>query len=293
MKAALLQDRTAVRVAGPDSPAFLNNLLTSAVEALLPGQARYGALLTPQGKILTDLIAFRTAEGFLLDTPSDQSEALVKRLMLYRLRAKIEIAIPDDDSAPATVALWDSETTPDLPSVVRDPRLPALGYRALLPRSDLGRLLAGIGAEARPQSEWESWRIGLGVPAGGLDFPFGDTFPHEADMDQLSGVDFDKGCFIGQEVVSRMQHRGTARTRVVPVRIEGIAPPPGTDVRVGERQVGSMGSSSGDRGLALLRLDRVEGVEQITSGNARLWPERPGWARFAFPGDALPEGAAS
>ena len=128
------------------------------------------------------------------------------------------------------------------------------------------------------------------MPRGGLDFIYGDAFPHEADMDQLAGVDFDKGCFVGQEVVSRMQHRGTARTRVVPVRYDGFAPEAGLPVTAGEKPVGTFGSAAAGNGLALLRLDRTDdalaaGLPLIAGGVA-LTPQKPAWARFQFPGDA-------
>jgi hypothetical protein len=139
-------------------------------------------------------------------------------------------------------------------------------------------------------ADYEANRIALGVPQGGLDFAYGDAFPHEADMDQLNGVDFQKGCFIGQEVVSRMEHRGLTRTRVVPVALDSIAPAPGTAVTAGGKPVGAMGSAARGRGLAALRLDRVEealaqGTPLVAEG-ATLRLIKPAWARFAFPGEA-------
>ena len=137
---------------------------------------------------------------------------------------------------------------------------------------------------------YESHRIALGVPRGGADFLYGDTFPHEADMDQLAGVDFEKGCFVGQEVVSRMQHRGTARTRVVPVRYDGFAPEAGLPVTAGDKPIGTFGSAAAGHGLALLRLDRTDDAlaagQQLTAGGVILTPHKPAWARFTFPGDA-------
>ena len=136
-------------------------------------------------------------------------------------------------------------------------------------------------------SEYEAHRIALGIPQGGIDFSYGDAFPHEADMDQLGGVDFAKGCYVGQEVVSRMEHRGIARTRAVPVRYDGAAPAAGAAVTAAERQVGTMGSAAGGRGLALLRLDRVADAlsrgEPLLAGGVPIRLIKPDWARFAFP----------
>ena len=125
------------------------------------------------------------------------------------------------------------------------------------------------------------------MPRGGLDFIYGDAFPHEADMDQLHGVDFNKGCYVGQEVVSRIEHRGTARNRVVPVTADGNAPAAGVPVMAGEKQVGLTGSAIGSQGLALLRLDRIADANAaglpLTAGGVTLHPRKPDWARFAFP----------
>ncbi len=139
---------------------------------------------------------------------------------------------------------------------------------------------------------YEAHRIALGVPSGGLDFAYGDAFPHEADMDQLHGVDFQKGCYVGQEVVSRVEHRGSARTRVIPVAFDGVAPATGSAVTAAGRSLGTMGSSAGHRGLALLRLERVDDAlaagAALTAGHVSLRLVKPAWARFAFPGDPAP-----
>ncbi len=146
-----------------------------------------------------------------------------------------------------------------------------------------------LGATLVDASEYEAHRIALGVPSGGLDFRYGDAFPHEADMDQLGGIDFAKGCYVGQEVVSRMEHRGSARTRAVPVRYEGAAPAAGVAVTAGERQLGTMGSALAGHGLALLRLDRVAEAladgQPLLAGGVAIHLVKPDWPRFAFPDD--------
>jgi folate-binding protein YgfZ len=251
----MLEDRGVVSVSGADAAGFLQGLLTNDVERLEPGEARYAALLTPQGKILFDMIVVRapSANGaaYLLDCAAAQAADLAKRLGFYKLRAKVVVV---DESATRTVAaFWGSK-----PGAIEggllyaDPRDSRLGWRAILPRA----VAAAVGTEH--VKEYEGWRIGVVAPKGGLDFAYGDVFPHDVNLDLLHGVDFDKGCYVGQEVVSRMKHRGVARRRVARVKLAGPAPAPGAPVMDRELAVGVLGSSSGREALALLRLDRAE-----------------------------------
>jgi tRNA-modifying protein YgfZ len=254
-KSASLEDRGVVSVSGPDATVFLQGLLTNDVERLTPGEARYAALLTPQGKILFDMIVVRApdADGaiFLLDCGAAQAADLAKRLGFYKLRAKVAIA--DESAGRAVAAFWgDEPASVDGGVVYADPRDPRLGWRAILPRP----VASAIGSEHA--NDYEELRIGAGAPKGGVDFAYGDVFPHDADLDLLHGVDFDKGCYVGQEVVSRMKHRGTARRRIVRVKLAGPPPAPGTPVVDRDLPVGALGSSSGREALALLRLDRAE-----------------------------------
>jgi folate-binding protein YgfZ len=275
MKAALLDDRRVIRVSGPDAAHFLHNVVTGKIEGLEPGAAAYAALLAPQGKILADFLILATDDGFLIDTPATVAGDLIRRLKLYRLRAKAEI---EEMPGLAVATYWDTTTPPA--GAFADPRLAALGFRAFGPAD------AALPSGAVAATDWHAHRIALGVPEGGRDFAFGDAFPHEADMDRLGGVDFKKGCYIGQEVVSRMQHRATVRSRVVPVAIEGPAPAAGSEIRAGERPLGTMGSSAGDRGLAMLRLDRAAEAmaagQPLQAGAATLTPHDPPWAAFGF-----------
>jgi tRNA-modifying protein YgfZ len=254
-KAALLDDRGVVSVTGADATVFLQGLLTNDVERLGPGEARYAALLTPQGKILFDMIVARAPDGdgassYLIDCAAAQAADLAKRLGFYKLRAKVAVA---DESADRTVAAFWGDERPSVDGLLyADPRDPRLGWRAILPRP----VAAAIGSEHA--GEYEGLRIAVGAPKGGLDFAYGDAFPHDANFDLLHGVDFDKGCYVGQEVVSRMKHRGTARKRVARVKLAGPAPAPGTPVLDRELSVGALGSSSGREALALIRLDRAE-----------------------------------
>jgi folate-binding protein YgfZ len=254
-KAAMLEDRGVISVSGADATSFLQGLLTNDVERLAPNDARYAALLTPQGKILFDMIVVRALAGeepsYLIDCTAAQAADLAKRLGFYKLRAKVAIADMSADRAVA--AFWGAESPGVAEGVLyADPRDPRLGWRAILPRP----IAAAVGLEH--VGEYEGLRIAAGTPKGGLDFAYADAFPHDANFDLLHGVDFDKGCYVGQEVVSRMKHRGTARKRVARVKLAGPAPAPGTPVMDGELAVGSLGSSSGREALALLRLDRAE-----------------------------------
>lgn len=291
MRAALLPERSVIRLTGADVQHFLQNLVTSDVDSLQAGEARFAALLTPQGKILFDFLLVAVAAedegGYVIDAPKALADDLVKRLTFYKLRAKVDI-VPRDDLAVA--AVLDGEPNEDAGLVYRDPRHPKLGMRIILPAEGAEAALAGAGFSLADPSEWQRHRITLGIPEGGQDFIYGDTFPHEADMDQLAGVDFTKGCFIGQEVVSRMQHRGTARTRVVPIAYEDMAPLAGVEVKIGDKAAGFLGSAANGRGLAKLRLDRVEdglaANEPLTAGNLPIKLVKPDWAKFPFPGEA-------
>jgi hypothetical protein len=254
-EASLLADRGIIRVTGEDAATFLQGLLTNDVEKLNPGEARYAGLLTPQGKILFDMIVVRVPSdpgaAFLIDCAAAQASDLARRLGFYKLRAKVTVA--DETAAHGLVAFWGAPPPAFGDAVVyADPRDPRLGWRAILPRSEAG----AFGTDAL--GTYEALRIDVVAPKGGVDFAYGDAFPQDANLDLLNGVDFGKGCYVGQEVVSRMKHRGTGRKRVARVRLADDTPAPGTPVLDGELPVGTLGSSSGREALALLRLDRVE-----------------------------------
>jgi folate-binding protein YgfZ len=259
MKAAFLPDRGVVKVSGEDARNFLNGLVTSDVTQLGPGLGRFGALLTPQGKITIDFLITEAPDGhgggFLLDAPRALAQALTEKLGFYKLRAKVAVENLSDNLG--VLAVWDGEPTvkPDLSFA--DPRHTGLGWRILVPEDLKQKVADLIGADLVDSAAYEAHRIASGVPRGGLDFMYGDAFPHETNMDRLNGIDFEKGCYVGQEVVSRMQHRGTARTRTVKVILEGPSPEVGATILAGDKPVGTMGSTSGQNGLALIRTDRV------------------------------------
>jgi tRNA-modifying protein YgfZ len=265
MPAAHLSDRGIVKVSGEDAKSFLDGIVTCDLGRVSPESPRLGALLTPQGKILFDFIVFQAPEGagggYYLDVLKTYAADLAKRLGFYKLRAKVTIEDRSDDLA----VLASLGAEPEVEGIiVRDPRSAALGYRAYLPRDKAGPVETDTSA-------YEARRIEAGVPKGGVDFAYGDAFPHEANFDLINGVDFKKGCYIGQEVVSRMQHRGSVRKRIVKVAFSGDAPPAGAEIKAGETLIGTMGSSAGGHGLAMVRLDRWEdakaaGIAPIAAG---------------------------
>jgi folate-binding protein YgfZ len=287
MPTAHLSERGIVRVTGEDARKFLDGLLTCDMDKVSPEKPRLGALLTPQGKILFDFIVFEAPEdaggGFYLDTGKAYASELVKRLGFYKLRAKV--VLEDLSDRLAVVVGWGDAPVPDadVGLVATDPRLPALGWRAIVATEDAAEFASADSAA------YHAHRIALGVPDGGRDFLFNDAFPHEALMDQLHGVDFDKGCYVGQEVVSRMQHRGTARSRIVPLSyVEGFTAEPGVDVTAGGKVVGKTGTGAQGRGLAMVRLDRVADAlgagETIRAGGLPVEVLKPDWVRFEVPG---------
>jgi hypothetical protein len=243
-------------------------------------------LLTPQGKITADFLITEAPAGhgggFLIDCPRALAQGLADKLGFYKLRAKVTVENLSDSLG--VMAAWDGEpaTKPDL--AFADPRQVALGWRILVPEALAQRVADLVGAELVESTAYDAHRIACGVPRGGLDFMYGDAFPHETNMDRLHGVDFDKGCYVGQEVVSRMQHRGTARTRTVRVVLQDFSPEPGTAILAGDKSIGTMGSTAGQNGLALIRIDRaadaLDAGTPLTSGGLGI--------RIADPDDIRP-----
>lgn len=251
----VLPRRALIRLAGENVPAFLHNIITADVGELPLARIAYGALLSPQGKIQHEMFVINEGDHILLDCVRKQRDDLIRKLAMYRLRAKIEIA-PDDSRmvfvSPASEGAL-------------DPRHAALGHR-------------GIAAEGNSLDDYDAHRLSLGIPDGEHDIGVNEHFPHEANLDLLNGVSFSKGCYVGQEVVSRMQHRGTARSRMLPVTCDGAPPPKGTAITSGEAQTGTMLSSQGSRAMALIRLDRLaEAKAPLLSAGVRVHVHKPEW----------------
>lgn len=286
-KIALLPDRGVVSVTGDDAEKLLQGIITSDMALLATQPALYAGLLSPQGKILFDFFVVKTADGFCLETARQGTGELADRIKRYKLRADAEVE--DASSDYSVAAIWGGPYEPrgrgKQPICFPDPRLPQMGYRELMTiGSDWA--LAGDAADSATREEYHAHRIGLGVPEGGRDYAYGDTFPHEALFDQLNGVSFKKGCFVGQELVARMQHRGTAKKRVVPIVAETALPEPGAEIRAGGAAIGTLGSVADTRGLALVRLDRAaESLakgEGLFAGSVPVRIEIPSWATFAL-----------
>ncbi len=287
MSIAHLAERSVLSVTGDDAASFLNGLLTCQIAGLEPPHAAYGALLSPQGKILCDMIVVPlTADdggGFLLDVPRALAPDLARRLAMYRLRAKVTLT--DLGQTAAVIAHVEGGRIPPEAGIVHaDPRLAAMGDRAIIDRDDI------MAWKTATEEDYLIHRIAVGLPEGGKDFGYEMTFPHEANMDQLGGVSFTKGCYVGQEVVSRMEHRGTARTRIVPIRfIDGIRCEWSVGVEAGGRHIGDVGSTADGRGLAMLRLDRLADAlaagHEVRAGGLPVVVEKPAYARFPFPGE--------
>lgn len=276
MSRLALTDRAVLAIGGADATNFLQGLVTADTGRLAPGGACAAALLTPQGKVLFDMLIARRADGYLIDCRADMAESLARRLGFYRLRADVTIAPRDD-----LVVAWQPAASAAATGATADPRLERLGLREWTEKSS--------GLEDGT-ADYHAARIAAGVAEAGADYDPDTVFPHEANLDLLTGVAFDKGCFIGQEVVSRMQHRGTARKRFIPCDVEGEVPARGSEVTAAGRAIGTVGSASGARVLALLRLDRLEAAEHagdaVTAGNARLVASRPDWLTARLPAAA-------
>ncbi len=281
MPLACLDDRAIVRVAGPEAETFLQNIITADIASLAAAGIAYGGLLTPQGKILFDFLVHDRPQGddggqaFLFDLPAGQAESFIKRLGFYRLRAKVDIALTEDLTA---FAAWpDGEET--LAQARPDPRLAALGRRWI---AEPGSVATNAACD-----DWHAHRIALAVPEGGIDFILGEAFPYDAAMDALNGIAFAKGCYIGQEVVSRMQHRGTARRRIVALGAGGQLPEAGADITTDGRPIGRLGSSDGQRGIGLVRLDKLRaGIAAgatVLAGDIPVRAALPDWATYGWP----------
>lgn len=283
-KIVALVDRGLVRVTGPDAVDFLQNLVTNDVTGASERQAVFAALLTPQGKINYEFFIIRHGDGFLLETGRGCVDELVKRLTLYKMRADVTV----EDLSDGHMMFWLDEAPAndeDAVAVYPDPRVEGLGYRAVVAIYQTDSFCARF--ESSDVDHYHAARVEFGVPEGGYDYAYGDTFPHEAGYDLLDGVDFKKGCYVGQEVVSRMQHRGTARKRIVIVRPSDAAaglPDPGAEIRTATSFIGPLGSTFNGRGLALVRLDRA--AKALANGDemkAEAVPvtlEVPPWASY-------------
>lgn len=284
----LLSHRGVIAVGGEDRVAFLQGLISNDTTKVAPGQAIWAALLTPQGRFLNDMFVADGGDGTLLiETERARAPALAKKLVLYKLRSKVTV---EDRSAAMEVAVVFGPGAGKLLPLEGavafvDPRLPELGVRVLAPAGQAASLLAARGAEPASADAYETLRLSLGVPDGSRDLLPEKTLLLESGFDELHGVDWQKGCYMGQELTARTKYRGLVKKRLFPVRIEGPLPTPGTAIERDGKEVGEIRSGAGDRALALLRLDAVRAEGPLTSGESRIQPEVPAWMRLPEPAD--------
>ena len=288
---ALLDGRSILAVSGPDRRSFLQGLVSNDVEKVGPAQARYAALLTAQGKYLHDFMMIESVDEIWLEAEAERLGDLKRRLSIYRLRAKaalderpeLAVAVAFGNGALAAMGLSEE------PGAARpfgsglafvDPRLAALGVRCILPRADLRSALAETGLAESSFIEYDRHRLELGIPDGGRDLVAEKSILLEAGFDELNGVDWQKGCYIGQELTARTKYRGLIKKRLMPVAIDGPAPAPGTIVTADGREAGEMRSSRDGLGLALLRIEPVSEGRQLKAGDTTLRPSTPGWMRL-------------
>ena len=286
----LLDDRGILAVSGPDRRPFLQGLVSNDVDKVGPTAARYAAFLTAQGKYLHDFMMVEAGESIWLDAEAARLGDLKRRLSMYRLRAKASLD-ERPDLAVAVVFGADAPTFLGLssePGAARpfgsgvtfvDPRLTPLGARAILPREEARALLADAGVPEAGFDSYDRLRLSLGIPDGSRDLVLEKSILLEAGFDELNGVDWQKGCYIGQELTARTKYRGLIKKRLIPVEIDGPTPLPGTIVTMDGREVGEMRSSRDGLGLALLRIEPVHEGKTLAAGEAILVAVRPAWMR--------------
>ncbi len=280
LRCTLLEARGVVRLGGGDMRTFIQGLISNDITLLTPDHALYAALLTPQGKYLFDFLLLDRGDSILLDVERQRLAALIQRLTMYRLRADVTLSDVSEDHA--VLAVFDRSAIPPGaiadPAALVDPRLPELGLRLVLPRDRVAGFIAAHGLQQVDQAEYDRLRLTLGVPDGSRDLVVDRSLLLESGFEELHGVSFTKGCFVGQELTARTKHRGLVKKRLLPVRVDGPLPASGTPVTRGGKDAGEMRSGAGNLGLALLRLDQLAATEEpLLAGEAVLTPAPPRW----------------
>ena len=295
---ALLPGRAVLAIEGEDARGLLQGLVSNDVRRLAPDRAIYATLLTPQGKFLHDFFIATLGDRLLVDCEAERRDDLERRLTFYRLRAKVTLAADDDC---VVAALWGDTAAAGLSEASLsategsagpfaggiayvDPRLAAAGVRAFLPRGSAAEAIGAAGFAAATAEDYDRARLSLALPDGSRDIAVEKSFLLENGVDDLNGVDFDKGCYVGQELTARTKHRATIRKRLYRVDVDGALPEPGTPVTIDGRAAGEMRSGRDTIGLALLRVEQLAKAAEagipLTCGDARLTPVKPGWATY-------------
>jgi len=283
---SLLPHRSVIAVGGPDRVEFLQGLISNDTTKVAPGQAIWAALLTPQGRFLNDMFVVDGGNDMLLlETERERAAGLAKKLAMYKLRSNVTVV--DRGEALEVAVAFGPDAARALPiagtTSFVDPRLPELGVRVIAPAGGAAAALQAQGFSAAPGHAYDALRLGLGVPDGSRDLTVEKALLLESGFDELHGVDWDKGCYMGQELTARTKYRGLVRKRLMPAHVEGPLPEPDTLIHLDGKEVGEIRSGSGDRALALLRLEARDGA--LTAGDARIVPEIPGWMRLPSASD--------
>ena len=281
---SLLPHRSVIAVSGDDRVEFLQGLISNDTTKVTSGRAVWAALLTPQGRFLNDMfVADGATDTLLLDTERERAPALAKKLTLYKLRSKVTV---EDRSAAMEVAVVfgaGAEEALQIDGAVSfiDPRLAELGVRVLAPAGKAAALLSARGITAAPLDDYDALRLSLGVPDGSRDLPVEKALLLESGFDELNGVDWKKGCYMGQELTARTKYRGLVKKRLFPVSVQGALPAPGTSVYLAGKEVGELRSGSGRRALALLQTEAARGPGPLTADGVQVVPVIPPWMRLA------------
>ncbi len=291
---SLLEDRGLLSVAGGDARGFLQGLVSNDIEKTSPARAVHAAFLTPQGKYLHDFFIVQMDGALLLDCEGGRLDDLERRLSMYKLRADVDLSERTADFAVAALFGGNAANSAGLPPEAGsaapflagiayvDPRLAAAGARAVVPAEGAAEALATAGLAAAGPQDYDAWRLGLGLPDGSRDLTVEKALLLENGFDEMGSVDWDKGCYLGQELTARTNYRGLIKKRLVPVAVEGPLPEPETPLVFDGKEAGEMKSGRGDRGLALIRLEYLEKAAAaggaFTAGETRLNPKEPAWA---------------
>jgi folate-binding protein YgfZ len=280
---SLVPHRGVIAVGGPDRVEFLQGLISNDTTKVVPGRAIWAALLTPQGRFLNDMfVVDGDDDTLLLETERERAAALAKKLKMYTLRSKVtvedrssttEVAVVYGKDTPATLSHQDAITFPD-------PRLDALGTRVIAPAGRASALLAQSGLVEEPLAAYEALRLSLGVPDGSRDLTVEKALLLESGFDELNGVDWKKGCYMGQELTARTKYRGLVKKRLFPVSVDGEAPAPGTAIHKDGHEVGELRSGSGGRAIAMLQIEAARSSSTLTADGVRIVPEIPDWMRL-------------
>lgn len=293
--AVVLEHRGILRVGGADRRGFLQGIVSNDVERVTPERTIWAAFLTPQGKFLHEFFVSEGADSFLLECEAGRAADLLRRLKLYKLRAQVTLGPAEDLVVAAAfgAGVLDQLDLPAEPGRARpfaggvahvDPRLPELGARLLLPRGAAERALGEAGFAIGALADYDAVRIAAGVPDGSRDLEVEKATLLESGFDELNGIDWQKGCYMGQELTARMRYRGLVKKRLIPVEIAGPAPTAGTLIMRDGKETGELRSAvtidGGTIGLALLRLEALQDEAPLLAGDARVTPKKPAWATF-------------